>query len=222
MREKKQIPSLVKDQKLVQKRREQIIESAVALFIEKGFFKTTTREIAAKAGFSIGTLYEYIEAKEDVLYLVCDAIHHELEERLLQSVKDTRKGIDSLQEAMVYFFQVMNDMQDRVLLIYQEAKSLPKDMLRYVLGKEKDITQIFENILLRGIEDGSIALDRKDTHLMSHNIMVLGEMWVFRRWALGKQFSLEEFIQEQTSLILNQIRKPKEEGKIESTGSVSN
>lgn len=222
MKGKKQIPSLVKDQKLVKKRREQIIEAAVALFVEKGFFKTTTREIAAKAGFSIGTLYEYIEAKEDVLYLVCDAIHHELEERLLQSVQDTRKGLDSLQEAMIHFFQVMHDMQDRVLLIYQEAKSLPKDTLRYVLGKENDITAIFEKILLRGIEDGSMALDQKDAHLMAHNIMVLGEMWVFRRWALAREYSLDDFIQKQTSLILNQIRKTKkEEEEVGSTGGLS-
>jgi AcrR family transcriptional regulator len=208
---KKQIPSLVKDQKLVKKRREQMIEAAVSLFIEKGFYKTTTREIASQAGFSIGTLYEYIESKEDVLYLVCDAIHQELEERLLQAIQDKSRGIDSLQAAMKHFFLVMNDMQDRVLLIYQETKSLPKDTLSYVLNKEQQITEIFERVLQRGIEDGSIQLNPKGIKLMAHNIMVLGQMWVFRRWALGKQFTLEEFMEKQMSLILDQIRTDKEE-----------
>lgn len=188
-----------------------MIEAAVSLFIEKGFHKTTTREIAAKAGFSIGTLYEYIESKEDVLYLVCDAIHEELESRLLQAVKDQKRGIDSLKEAMNHFFHVMNDMQDRVLLMYQETKSLPRDSISYVLSKETEITGIFENILLRGIDDGSIQLDPKDAKLMAHNIIVLGEMWVFRRWALSKEFTLNEFIDKQTSLICNQIRTAKEE-----------
>jgi AcrR family transcriptional regulator len=221
MARKKQIPSLVKDPKLVKKRREQIIESAVALFIEKGFHKTTTREIAAKAGFSIGTLYEYIESKEDVLYLVCDAIHEELESRLLQAVKDHKRGIDSLKEAMNHFFHVMNDMQDRVLLMYQETKSLPRDTISYVLSKETEITGIFENILLRGIEDGSIDLDPKDAKLMAHNIIVLGEMWVFRRWALSKEFTLDEFIEKQTSLIWNQIRLAKEEKEVDPDERVS-
>ncbi len=45
------------------------------LFQEKGFHRATTREIAKAAGFSIGTLYEYIRTKEDVLYLVCDNIY---------------------------------------------------------------------------------------------------------------------------------------------------
>lgn len=205
MRERKQIPSLVKDEKLIKKRREQMIDAAVSLFIQSGFHKTTTREIANKAGFSIGTLYEYIESKEDILYLVCDAIHQELEERLLEAVQENQKGIDSLKVAMSHFIRTMSVMQDRVLLIYQEAKSVPKDTISYVLDREEKITEIFENILLRGIEDGSIQLDRKMTKLMAHNITVLGEMWAFRRWALTKHFTLEEFIETQTRLIVDQI-----------------
>ena len=72
MMKKREIHASVKDERLVQKRRDQMINGAVALFNEKGFHRTTTREIARAAGFSIGTLYEYIRTKEDVLYLVCD------------------------------------------------------------------------------------------------------------------------------------------------------
>jgi AcrR family transcriptional regulator len=205
MKQQKQIPSLVKDPKLVKKRREQMIEAAVSLFIEKGFHKSTTREIASKAGFSIGTLYEYIQSKEDVLYLVCDAIHQEVEDRLVEAIQEKESGIDSLAAAMKHFFIVLNDMQDRVLLIYQETKSLPKDTLEYVLNREEQITEIFETVLRRGIEDGTINLDPHEIKLMAHNIMVLGEMWVFRRWTLVKHFSLEEFIEKQTRLIIDQI-----------------
>ncbi|CAO0824628.1 hypothetical protein DFAR_750017 [Desulfarculales bacterium] len=40
------IPMAVKDPKLVAKRRHQIVDATVQLFINKGFHKTTTREIA--------------------------------------------------------------------------------------------------------------------------------------------------------------------------------
>jgi TetR/AcrR family transcriptional regulator, cholesterol catabolism regulator len=212
---KKNIPSLVKDQRLIKKRREQMIEAAVSLFIEKGFYKTTTREIAARAGFSIGTLYEYIRSKEDVLYLVCDAIHQELEERLLAAIQEKSTARDSLKLAMRHFFELMDEMQDRVLLIYQESKSLPQETLSYVLNKEEEITSIFERVLNKGLEDGSIQLDPQEVRLMAHNIMVLGEMWVFRRWALQKTFTLEDFVEQQTSLILNQIsrKEEKEDGQ---------
>ena len=35
-------------------------------------------------------------------------------------------------------------MQDEVLVMYQEAKSLTKDALPYVLGKEIEMVDLFE------------------------------------------------------------------------------
>ncbi|HZG15436.1 MAG TPA: TetR/AcrR family transcriptional regulator [Candidatus Bathyarchaeia archaeon] len=202
---RKSIPSLVKDPKLIEKRREQIVEAAVDLFIHKGFHKTTTREIARASGFSIGTLYEYIESKEDVLYLVCDAIHAEVESRLREAITFNGTGLKIMKMAMKSFFRVMDQMSDRVLLIYQETKSLPKEALRYVLRREEEISEIFGEILRKGIEDGSIQLDEKHVKLMADNIMVLGEMWVFRRWALKKHYTLEEYIEKQIALLLKEI-----------------
>jgi len=96
-------------------------------------------------------------------------------------------------------------MSDRVLLIYQETKSLPKEMMRYVLRREEEISEIFEEILRKGIADGSISLDEKHVKLMAQNIMVLGEMWVFRRWTLKKDYTLEEYTEKQTDLLLREI-----------------
>ena len=67
----RQIPTQVKDPNLVRRRRRQIVDAAVGLFIQQGFHKTTTRQIARAAGFSIGAVYEYVASKEDILYLVC-------------------------------------------------------------------------------------------------------------------------------------------------------
>ena len=66
---KRVVHASIKDERLIKKRRDQMINGAVKLFIEKGFHRTTTREIARAAGFSIGTLYEYIREKEDVCLL---------------------------------------------------------------------------------------------------------------------------------------------------------
>ncbi len=46
----KDIPTQVKDPDLVQRRRRQIADAAVQLFIDKGFHKTTTRQIARASG----------------------------------------------------------------------------------------------------------------------------------------------------------------------------
>lgn len=200
---KRSIPSLVKDPKLVEKRREQIVEAAVNLFISKGFHKTTTREIAKASGFSIGTLYEYIHAKEDVLYLVCDSIHSEVEKKMEQALTQSKSGVENLRQAIAGFLHVMDELDDKVLLIYQEIKSLPRELMRYVLQREERITGFFEQILRSAIADGSLQVNPEGVKLMAHNIVILGEMWVFRRWALRKHYSLSDYIKEQTNMLLS-------------------
>ena len=86
----KDIPTQIKDPELVERRRRQIVDAAVQLFIKNGFHKTTTRQIAGAAGFSIGSLYEYIASKEDILYLVCDAIHAEVERGVSEAMARAR------------------------------------------------------------------------------------------------------------------------------------
>ena len=202
----KDIPTEVKDRQLVATRRRQIVDAAVGLFIAKGFHKTTTREIARAAGFSIGTLYEYVTSKEDVLYLVCEAIHAEMEERLRQRLHFAGTGAQALAEAIGVYFQVCDQMSDHILLIYQETKSLPKESMRYVLAHEERITERFAELLRRGAGDYSLKpLDPVEVKLMAHNIMVLGHMWTFRRWSLRRDFTLDQYIEKQRSLIMGEL-----------------
>lgn len=199
------IPSLIKNQRLVEQRRRQIVQGAVDLFVRKGFHKTTTREIAQACGLSIGTMYEYIQSKEDVLYLVCDYIHSELESRLTEAIREEDSGRESLKKAIAQLFRVMEEMSDYVLLIYQETKSLPKTTMKYVLRKEEEITGHFEQILQKGIRDGTLSLSPSSVKLMAHNIMVMGQMWTFRRWSLARHYSLEEYTRLQTALLLRDL-----------------
>ncbi|TWI59755.1 TetR family transcriptional regulator [Halalkalibacter nanhaiisediminis] len=203
---KKSVPSMVKDPQLVKKRREQMIKGAVRLFTEKGFHRTTTREIAKESGFSIGTLYEYIGSKEDILYLVCDAIYDEVSDRLTQQLHTNSKGIERLKLAIAAYFQVVNDMQDEVLVMYQEAKSLPKEALPYVLQKELEMTEMIEKVIRDCVAEGVFQLSEPEIKLTAHNILVQGHMWTFRRWSIQKLFTLEEYTTLQIEQVLASIR----------------
>src|SRR5690606_22538955 len=145
---KHEVKSSVKDEELIRKRREQISRGAVKLFIEKGFHRTTTREIAKEAGFSIGTLYEYIRTKEDVLYLVCDSIYHEVNMRLAE-LDTSDNTVHGLRQAIEKYYYLIADMSDEFVVMYQESKSLPSEALRYVLTRELEMTALFESILKR-------------------------------------------------------------------------
>ncbi|MCS0789168.1 TetR/AcrR family transcriptional regulator [Cytobacillus pseudoceanisediminis] len=205
---KREVQASVKDERLVKKRRDQMIKGAVTLFIQKGFHRTTTREIAKASGFSIGTLYEYIRTKEDVLYLVCDSIYDQVAERLQKGL-DTKQGtLESLKQGIADYFKVVDEMQDEVLVMYQEVKALTKDALPYVLKKEIEMVGMFEHVITLCVENGELDLPEEKIKMIAHNIFVQGQMWAFRRWSLQKMYSIDEYIQLQTNLLFQGIKEP--------------
>ena len=197
------IPTQVKNQDLVQRRRRQIVDAAVELFIQIGFHKTTTRQIAKAAGVSIGSLYEYVATKDDVLYLVCDAIHAEMERGMADALQQVARQGNALAEVIREYLLVCDRMSDHILLIYQETQSLPSQWQKRVLENELRITGLFVEALA-GIanSDDQIKLAENNLELAAHNIVILGHMWTFRRWYLGHHYSIEDYIQLQTDIIL--------------------
>ncbi|TFD92945.1 TetR/AcrR family transcriptional regulator [Jeotgalibacillus sp. R-1-5s-1] len=201
---RREVQSSVKDERLVEMRRDQMIKGAVSLFKQKGFHRTTTREIAKASGFSIGTLYEYIRTKEDVLYLVCDRIYDQVRARLHGMDLDGGT-LESLSTGIAHYFRVVDDMQDEVLVMYQEAKSLSKDALPYVLKKELEMVEMFEILIQKCVDEGELEMEKEMIHLMAQNIFVQGQMWAFRRWAL-RSYTIDQYIERQTGLLLNGIK----------------
>ncbi|MBU0991308.1 MAG: TetR/AcrR family transcriptional regulator [Proteobacteria bacterium] len=200
---KAKVTTQVKNPELVKKRHRQIVDAAVQLFIKNGFHKTTTREIAKAVGFSIGSLYEYVASKEDILYLVCEAIHDEVESGILEAKKRSSNDLKALKEVIKEYINVCDHMSNHLLLIYQETQSLPQKWRKKVLENEVRITNIFVEVLSHVAESEKLThMDQRFIEMMAHNIMVLGHMWTFRRWFLTRKYTLDEYIKFQTALIL--------------------
>lgn len=202
--DKLQVGTSIKDGKKITERRQQIIVAGVKLFKEKGFHRATTRELAKAAGFSIGTLYEYIRTKEDVLFLVCDNIFDEVMKRLAQFPANTGT-MDDLKEAIRHYFLLIDSMLDEFTIMYQETKSLPKEAMHYVLGKELEMVAVFEQIIRNCKKSGAISLPDEAIYLAANHVVVQGQSWAFRRWALKQHYTIEHYIELQTTLFLQGI-----------------
>ncbi len=61
-------PHLAKKQ---DRRRDQVLDAAAAVFAEKGFHEATTRDIADRLGLLPGSLYYYFDSKEAAFAEVC-------------------------------------------------------------------------------------------------------------------------------------------------------
>lgn len=200
------IPTQVKNPDLVEQRRRQIADAAVKLFVRQGFHKTTTRQIAKAAGVSIGSLYEYFACKEDVLYLVCHAIHSEVERGVAGALAKASGGRDALAAVIREYFRVCHRMSDFILLIYQETRSLPTQWQKRVLENELRITGLFVQVLDRLCGSGDLPeLDDRFMELAAHDISVMGHMWTFRRWYLSRHYTIDEYIRLQTEFLLGMI-----------------
>lgn len=194
----KMVESTVKNSELVQVRRNQIIQSALSLFKEKGFHKTTTREIAQVAGFSIGTLYEYIRAKEDVLYLVYESIYEQVSTQMKPLMEQIHPTIEDVLAIVESYFYMMHEMQEEVILLYQEMKSLPEEKRSFVLEKERELIRLFTTMITEVVP---MDLAPLEADVIANNIFIQGQMWGFRRWALQKQFTFEAYITHQLAYI---------------------
>ena len=64
---KREVMTKIKDEKLIDRRRRQIAEGALKAFTAKGYHAATVREIADEAGLTMGSLYNYIQSKEDII-----------------------------------------------------------------------------------------------------------------------------------------------------------
>jgi AcrR family transcriptional regulator len=58
--------------KVVEDRREQILEAAMRAFARKGFTRATNKDIAQEAGVTAGLIYHYFENKEAVLKAIVE------------------------------------------------------------------------------------------------------------------------------------------------------
>ncbi|RUL53145.1 MULTISPECIES: TetR/AcrR family transcriptional regulator [Lysinibacillus] len=200
--EKFLVQTNVKDESLIEIRRSQIVSGAVKLFKEKGFHRATTREIAKAAGFSIGTLYEYIRTKEDVLYLVCDNIFDQVMKQL-STISTSAGTIEGLKIAIKQYFALIDSMVDEFTIMYQETKSLPKDKQQYILAKELEMVSLFEKIIQNCVQSGKLTISENEIYLAANHIVIQGQAWAFRKWALQKRFTLKDYTVAQTKLCLS-------------------
>ena len=58
--------------KVVEDRRDQIVDAAMQVFAQKGFTRATNKDIAREAGITPGLIYYYFESKEDLLKTIIE------------------------------------------------------------------------------------------------------------------------------------------------------
>ena len=206
---KKVVRTFSKNSDLIRERREKIAKTAAALFKRNGYIKTTTREIADACGISIGALYHYIASKEDILYLLSDHTFNWLKE-LAGGVSFGLEGCSHTEKLRITigkYMEYVENNRDNIAFWYRETKSLTEEARKVLFDGEHCLVNTFEKLLAEGCKSGEFEVS--DVTLAATNIVVLCDMWSFRRWFLKGRITLEKYIEIQTDFIIKSICKDK-------------
>ncbi len=177
-----EVPTTVKNNELVEKRRKQIVIAAVRLFSQKGFYKTTIKELADEAGISHGNIYDYVGSKEDILFLIHEFMCELEEASLRRSLTSGGNSLEHLSRIIRSQFNVMYEWSDTLKLIYRDAHVLKRSLLKKLLQTERGHLSIVENVIREGIKNEKLR--PVNVRAVANLIDSMVATWILKRWDL--------------------------------------
>ncbi len=115
-------------------KRERIVEACVAEFAERGYEEGSTDRICKACGISKGGLYEYIEAKEELLVLAIEAAYEGLYGHIRDEAARSKRGLPA--DPLDRFMRVSEIAIDyylahpRYIALIQKANALARPDLK--------------------------------------------------------------------------------------------
>lgn len=135
-------------------RKKQILDSALSLFVDKGYKGTTTLEIARSAGISEVTLFRNFDSKKDIFMEgVVPVLLETLEENL--AIGDNELPEQALERFLVSRLKIISDKRKIVKLILMENQ-VNKDL------EDIDYIQDISDLIKNGISKMGFNKSKED------------------------------------------------------------
>jgi len=140
-----------------------ILQTAAALFSQKGFRETSMAELSTLTGAAEGTIFYHFKSKEELFVAILEdlktAIVQEFERYF--SENEFKSGMEMLEGAVSFYLFLSTKMEDRFLLLhrhdpYELAQSNPI-CRKHLEDIYNCFVNIFEQAIMRGQEDGSVV-----------------------------------------------------------------
>ena len=92
--------------KLPEERRKEIIDTAIKLFYEKGYEKTTISDIAKEINVAQGLCYRYFPSKEALFDCAIDQYAQSLADNIIEFTKDKNLSLKEIIMEMPTFIDI--------------------------------------------------------------------------------------------------------------------
>ncbi|MGU9979953.1 TetR/AcrR family transcriptional regulator [Phreatobacter sp. HK31-P] len=201
------VKSQVTDEKLVSKRREQIVAAAVELFSERGYYRTTIQDIARKAGVSIGLIYQYAQTKEDILLLSLMSVMETYKQGIPDAASGRTDPLDVLWASLAAYCRVVDRARNAAVLAYRSTKSLPREHRQFLKQVELETNELIAKALRDCIDAGLFRPIHVE--LVTYQFVLYAHTWALKHWRLSQFTDIEGYIAQGFDFFVHAMATPK-------------
>jgi len=182
---------------------EEVVDAAAELFSEQGYAATSIQEIADAVGLLKGSLYHYINTKEDLLYAVIQEAHRHTAALGYEALAMPGDAGDKLRFIVQAHLRGAGANLAKVRVFYNEAGSLPPERLQEILAERDSYEHSLRRVVRSGQDEGVFAA-HLDPVLTS--IAILAVLNSVQQWFRpdGPR-TLDEIVGSFTDLILRSV-----------------
>jgi AcrR family transcriptional regulator len=191
--------STVADGRRVVQRHAYLAAVAARAMVPRGFHGTSIRDFASAAGWSMGQLYRYISAKEDILFLVGRHVMDTLWGQLFTSERGRTPG-ETLHNAVKTLLDAVAPIADEVSAVYRESRSMKPEHRQIMMDAEMEAREYLASIIREGVATGAFA-SAVAPDLVAHDIILLAHMWALKGWAWQDRVSFADYRDHQLAFI---------------------
>ncbi len=201
----------LEQQKVSDKRHDQIVKAAVRLFSERGYFQTTIGDIAREADISKGLIYLYFKDKNDVLFYTLRFVLLLYEQKIPLVLEKLDNPLLMLKTALRVYCNLVNDHRSETTLAYRSTKDLLPEQRKFIKLTESKSSRVIRNCLEACIHSG--LMSPVNTDIMTYQYIMFSHTWALKHWAFRDKYSFDEYMEEGEKILLDPFLTPV--GKIE-------
>jgi AcrR family transcriptional regulator len=195
--------------KVVEDRREQILEAALVVFAEKGFERATNKDIAREAGITPGLIYHYFKSKQDVL---TEAIEKHSPLSVIRSLTPEMLDLPAetfLRTVLEELFSVLESERfGRLMRVFLPAAIHGGVAAPILFSAMREATSMLEGYFTRKMDSGELrkADPGLTTHLFLGGVMDLTLRRQVTRDPEVLRYSKEQIVNAVLSLTLRGLK----------------
>lgn len=135
----------------IEKKKEEILRSAAAVFAEKGYHGTTMEEVAARLLMTKGSMYYYFKNKDDLLYHCHKMIMNLSINTMKEIMESPLTAVEKLEKAIKSHINLATSEKSMFMVMHKPSQHFTDDYLTDILNSRSMYAQYFDAIILEGI-----------------------------------------------------------------------